>query len=244
MLALFALAVGTKENAVSLAGILVLTDLYWPTPFSTAGLRSNWRLYTLLAPGAAIGAFAVFRMLASTQGPTAGFALQSFTWYQYLFTQARSIFVYIRMALLPIGQSIDHDFAPSRTIVDHGAIFYMAALAALVALAIRVRRRYPLSCFGLLIFLILLAPTSSVVPIADALVERRMYLALTGLILIGCELVSRIHRSRRAARAGIAAALILLGALCYQRNCLWGRPRSSWPRPPSSRPITPTRQQI
>jgi hypothetical protein len=34
-------------------------------------------------------------------------------------------------------------------------------------------------------FLTLLAPTSSIVPISDSLVERRMYLPLLGLILIG-----------------------------------------------------------
>jgi hypothetical protein len=222
---LFGLAVATKESAVSFAGIVVLTDLYWPTPFSVRGLRANWRLYALIAPGAAVGAFVVLRKLAMAHTPTAGFSLQSFTWYQYLFTEARAIFVYIRMALLPVGQSIDHDFAPSRTIFEHGAIFYLAALAALVAVAVRVRRRYPLSCFGLLFFLIVLAPTSSVVPIADALVERRVYLALTGLILIGCELASHIRLSRRpTAWAGLAVALTVLAGLCYQRNRLWGRP--------------------
>jgi tetratricopeptide (TPR) repeat protein len=223
VLALFALAVGAKENAVSLAGILALTDLCWPTPFSTRGLRANWRLYALMAPGAALGAFAVLRMLATA--PTAGFSLRTFTWYQYSFTEARAIFVYLRMSLLPYGQSVDHDFLPSRTIVDHGAIFYMAALGLLVSLAILARRKYPLSCFGLLLFLILLAPTSSVVPIADALVERRMYLPLIGLILIGCELASRIPQSHyTVARSGLAAALILLAGLCYERNRLWSRP--------------------
>jgi hypothetical protein len=48
VLALFALAVKTKENAVSLAGILFLTDVFWPAPFSTRGLRRNWRLYALM----------------------------------------------------------------------------------------------------------------------------------------------------------------------------------------------------
>jgi hypothetical protein len=219
---LFAFAVGTKENAVSLAGILVLTDLYWPAPFSLRGLRANWRLYALLAPGAVVGTVWVMRMLVAA--PTAGFSLATFKWYQYAFTEARAIVVYLRLTLLPYGQSLDHDFAPSRTILEHGAIFYMAAIGVLVLVAILRRKRYPLSCFGLLFFLILLAPTSSVVPIADALVERRMYLPLAGLILIACELSSRIRLSRSIAWVAVAATLIPLALLCYGRNQLWGSP--------------------
>ena len=78
-----------------------------------------------------------------------------------------------------------------------GPVFHAAA-GALVALAVYARRRFPLTCFGLLLFLIWLAPTSSVVPINDTLVERRMYLALIGLILIACELAGRLRLPRHA----------------------------------------------
>jgi hypothetical protein len=223
VLLLFGLAVGAKENSVSLAGVLVLTDLYWPAAFSTRGLRANWRLYALLAPAALLGAAAVFRMLATA--PTAGFSLHTFTWYQYFFTEARVLFVYLRLTVFPFGQSVDHDFLASRTILDHGAIFYIAAMGLLVATALKMRRRCPLSAFGLLLFLVLLAPTSSVVPIADALVERRMYLPLAGLILIGCELGSRIRPSRQtAAWMSLAITILIFTGLCYKRNALWSHP--------------------
>ena len=38
--------------------------------------------------------------------------------------------------------------------------------------------------YGILVFLMLLAPTSSFVPIKDALVERRLYLPSIGLLLV------------------------------------------------------------
>jgi hypothetical protein len=218
----FCIAVKTKENAVSLAGILVVTDLFWPVPFSLNGSRKNWRLYTLMTPGVIVAAVAVFRVLA--EAPSAGFSLRNFTWYQYAFTEARAIFAYIRLALLPLGQSVDHDFPISRTITEHGALFFMLLLVFLVALAVHLRRRFPLTCFGLLMFLIWLAPTSSVVPVNDALVERRMYLALIGLILIASELTSHLRLSRHASTSAIAAVLIVLTAFCYNRNQLWGQP--------------------
>jgi protein O-mannosyl-transferase len=222
VLVLFGTAVKTKENAVALAPILLLTDLFWPEAFSLRGLRRNWRLYGLMIPGAIFAAIAVFRLLASAG--TAGFSVATFKWYQYAFTEARAIFIYMRMAIWPSALSVDHDFATSYTILGHGAIFWMILLAALVAMSIVLRRRYPLFCFGLLMFLIWLAPTSSVVPLDDALVERRMYLPLIGLILIGCELGTRLKISAPACVASLCIVGITFGALCYDRNRLWGDP--------------------
>jgi protein O-mannosyl-transferase len=222
VLILFGAGMKTKENAVSLAGILILTDLFWPAPFSVRGLKRNWRLYSIMVPGALVAAGLVFRLLATAQ--TAGFSLVTFKWYQYAFTEARAIFTYIRMAIFPIGQSLDHDYATSHTILEHGAIYYMILLAALVVGSILLRRRYPLFCFGLLMFLIWLAPTSSVIPLDDALVERRMYLALLGLIFMGCEVGLRLRLSRPAGAAILCLIGLVFGKLCFDRNRLWGEP--------------------
>ena len=219
---LFGIGVKTKENAVSLPIILFLTDVTWPRPFSMDGPRKNWRLYALMLPGALLAVVGTFRMLA-TAG-TAGFSVATFKWYQYAFTEARAIFTYVKLAILPIGQRLDHDFPPSRTILQHGALFYMLLMAGLIFVAIRWRRRYPLACFGFLMFLIWLAPTSSVVPIDDALVERRMYLPLLGLILVACDLLERL-KLRTPAVWGLATAIALtFGSFCFARNQLWGRP--------------------
>ena len=222
VLVLFGVALKTKENAVSLAGILVLTDLFWPTPFSLDGLKRNWRLYFLMVPGAIVGTVAVIRSLATAQ--TAGFSVATFKWYQYAFTEARAIFTYIRLAIFPVGQSLDQDYPASHTITEHAALFYILLLAALLAVALIWRRRYPVSCFGLLIFLIWLAPTSSFVPLDDPLVERRMYLPLLGLILIGCELGSKVRLSRATRACILVIVGLVFGKLCYDRNQLWGQP--------------------
>jgi protein O-mannosyl-transferase len=222
VLLFFAAAVKTKENAVSLVPILIFTDLFWPVPFSVRGLRRNWRLYGLMIPGAAVAVVVVFRLRAASG--TAGFGVATFKWYQYAFTEARAIFTYIRMAVWPVDLSLDHDFATSHTILEHGAICWMILLASLVVVSVIFRRRYPLFCFGLLMFLICLAPTSSIVPLDDALVERRMYLALIGLILIGCELGRRVRLSPTVGVAVLCLVGFTFGKLCFDRNRLWGDP--------------------
>jgi tetratricopeptide (TPR) repeat protein len=222
VIVLFGIGVTTKENAVSLPAILFLTDVMWPRPFSMEGPRKNWRLYALMLPGALLAVVAIFRMLANAG--TAGFSVATFKWYQYAFTESRAIFTYLKLTILPIGQMLDHDFPTSRTILQHGALFYMLLLAGFMFAAIYWRRRYPLACFGFLMFLIWLAPTSSIVPIDDALVERRMYLPLLGLILVACDLVER-QNFRTPAVWGLTTAIALMfGSFCFARNQLWGKP--------------------
>lgn len=225
VLALLAMGMSTKENAASMAGILILTDVFWPTPFSTRGLRNNWRLYLLMLPGAIAAAVVVLRVLVTSS--SAGFSVPV-TWYQYGYTQARAIFTYVRLALIPLGQSIDHDYPVSHTIWEYGAIFYLLLLGALSAFCIVRRSRYPLACFGLLMTLILLAPTSSIVPISDPLAERRMYLPLAGLILVGCGFADRARLRLRTGGAAVAAMLVVFAVLCYQRNQLWSQPSQLW----------------
>jgi tetratricopeptide (TPR) repeat protein len=221
VLLLFGLGFAAKENAVAFAGILVLTDLFWPKPFSTAGIRRNWRLYAIMAPAAVVATVFVFRMLA--HAPSAGFSMGT-KWYEYAFTEARAIFTYIRLAVFPVGQALDQDYATSHTIFEHGALFYILALTLLVAAAIWRRRQYPLFCFGLLMFLIWLAPTSSVVPLEDALVERRMYLPMLGLILMAGEMLSRMKLGRATALLSAGVLALIYGKLCYDRNQMWAQP--------------------
>jgi tetratricopeptide (TPR) repeat protein len=224
VLLLAGLAMGAKENAVAIGGVLLLTDFFWGREGGWKAIRENRRLYLPAAALGLVAAVGVWRILAQAQ--TAGSAT-GIRWYQYGLTEARAIFTYLRMEILPYGQSVDHDFAVSRTPFESGAIFYVLAIAGLVALAWLARRRFALASFGLLLFLILLAPTSSIVPIADPLVERRIYLPLLGLILVAAEAMGR-WRMTQAAAAGIAAVLAIFAVVTYQRNMLWGNPEQMW----------------
>jgi tetratricopeptide (TPR) repeat protein len=221
VMSLFGMAVATKENAAALAGVLLLTDLFRSRPFSTEGIRRNRKLYWLMTPAVAAGVIWVTRTLRSAQ--TAGFSIKEFTWYEYALTQARALFAYVRLAVIPLHQSVDHDFPVSRSLTDHDAGFYLALTAIAIAAAILFRRSHPVACFGFFLFLILLAPTSSVIPVADPFVERRMYLPIIGLILVACDIAGRISRSDIIV-CGATVVVIALGLLCYQRNLLWGQP--------------------
>jgi tetratricopeptide (TPR) repeat protein len=226
VLVLFGAAAAAKEHTLVLPALLLLTDYYWNPGFSFSGIRRNWRLYVPIALGAAAGGVLVARILA--HNGSAGFSLKDFTWYQYFFTECRAFFVYLRLLVFPAGQTPDWDYPISRNIMDHGAIFGLAAILALVGAAIYFRRRYPLASYGFLVYVLLMAPTSSFVPIKDPVAERRLYLPMIGILLVLIAALSRIRVDRRKLAAAFGGIAIVLGILTYQRNLVWANEIDLW----------------
>lgn len=214
----YAAAMLTKEHTVVLPALLLLTDAF----ASPGAIRRNWRIYAPIAVFAAAGLAMVASVLATSR--SAGFETRSVTWYEYALTQSRAIFHYLRLTIFPIGQSVDHDFPISHSPGEHHTWFFVASLVLLGGAAIYFRRRYPVAAFGFFAFLILLAPTSSIVPIADPFAERRMYLPLLALLILSVEVVRRVGISLPIA----VALLAIFGFLTYQRNRVWSHPVAFW----------------
>jgi tetratricopeptide (TPR) repeat protein len=130
------------------------------------------------------------------------------------------------MFFLPFGQNIDPDVPLSTGLLDPGTIFGLVALLAAIAGAWIYRKRWPLASFGVFVFLLLLAPTSSVIPIRDVLAERRAYLPFLGLILIVLEPLRRLQFQQ--AVGACAAAIAACTVLTYQRSEIWSTPLTLW----------------
>ena len=179
----------------------------------------------------ALGAVAFFLplILGIGTGGSAGFGMKEFTWYQYLFTQFRGIWVYIGNFLLPVNLNLDWDFAISRTILDKGAIFGLIGLAGLAAAAWLLRRRFRLAAYGYFLFLLLLAPTSSILPIKDPVADRRIYLPMIGLLLIVMDFAAPLEDRAQGAGGGLRGGSGAGGgAVTYARAGVWGDPVSLW----------------
>jgi Tfp pilus assembly protein PilF len=220
IVALFGAAAATKEHTLTLPALIVLTDIFW----HRGGLRKNGFLYGLLALAGAAGGVVVWKIL--TAANTAGFHMADLSPASYFLTQCRVIWIYIRMFFLPFGQNVDPDIPISAGLMDHGAILGLMALLALTAAAWIYRKRWPLASFGVFVFLLLIAPTASVIPIRDVLAERRVYLPFLGLILIALELLRRLPFSQAVGTC--AAAILACTVLTYQRSDVWSSPLELW----------------
>ena len=226
---LFGAALLSKEQAVVLPALFVLTDFWWNPEFPLRSLRANWKLYVVLALGAAGGVALFWRLIVGAgTGGSAGFAMKDFTWYQYLFTQFRAIFAYLFNFLLPVNLNVDWDFPISHSIFEHGAIFGLAGLLVLATAAWRYRRGFPLAGYGYFVFLVLLSPTSSILPIKDPIADRRMYLPMLGLILISIDLLRRLKVEPKVLAMGAAVLMVAAALATHARAEVWSSPLSLW----------------
>jgi tetratricopeptide (TPR) repeat protein len=220
---LFGAALTAKEDTIALPALLLLTDLWWT---GWQGVRRNWRMYGPMVVGAAAGLAFFWNLI--THASTAGFGLKDFTWYQYFFTQWRAVFVYLGMFFWPANLTLDWDFPISHTIFEHDAILGLLVLLGLMLTAWLLRRDFPLACYGFFAFLILLAPTSSILPIKDPVAERRMYFAILGLLLILVDVLARLKVDRKVLAAAGMAVLLIAATVTHARAEVWSDPVAIW----------------
>ncbi len=171
-----------------------------------------------------------------------GLGYAGVTPWRYLLTQCEVVPHYLRLALWPSGLAFDYGwpFAERLRAVWPGALLLAALLAASVALL--ARRRWSGFC-GCAAFLVL-APTSSVVPIADAAFEHRMYLPLAALVALAVgwsvALLARVTGSAaataRAAALGWGAVALALGVATNARNGVYRSELALWSDTVAKRP--------
>lgn len=182
--------------------------------------------YAALFGTMAIGA--LLALAPNESSTTAGLSAGLVSPWRYLLTQCGVIIHYLKLIVWPRGLCLDYAWSPASGIGD---VWWQAiVMCGLIAAAVVGVRKRSVAGFGLAAFLILLLPTSSVIPVADAAMEHRLYLPLAGAIVcMGAIVVHcaswisapRDARSRgsRLVSAGVCMCVVsVLGLLTYQRN--------------------------
>jgi hypothetical protein len=85
-----------------------------------------------------------------------------------------------------------------------------------------------LASFGLLILILMRAPSSSIVPLVDALAERRMYLPIMGLILAFIALVTALCLKAGSRRTIAIVAVLCAAILSWHRSAVWVSDDAFW----------------
>lgn len=212
---------GKEIMVVAPVAVLLYDVAFHAGGFRTA-LRKRWPYYAaLFASLLLLGALVVLeRGRAGSAGFHAGMSVGD-----YLGTQAYALVRYMRLILWPVGLVFDYGTRPVR---DPFVIVPAAALIGVVGLgATWLTRRHPRIAFALAWPLLVLAPSSSFVPIAtQTIAEHRVYLALAAPIALVVATAARLIGARVVPGAIVAA--LALGGLTFLRNADYRTERSIW----------------
>jgi tetratricopeptide (TPR) repeat protein len=204
------LGVLTKEIIVTAPVMVLLYDRTFVAGSFREALRLRWRYYLGLA-----GTWLPLVRLTTTLHQRGVGFHQGVTWWNYALTSCRSVVLYLRMAFWPHPLVFDY----GTDIIHHAtaALPYALVLAFLAAGLAIALWRWPALGFAGAWFLVILAVTSSVVPVAQQpMAESRIYLSLAAVITL---VVLGLYRLiGRRSLILFAAMAVGLGWLSVRRN--------------------------
>jgi tetratricopeptide (TPR) repeat protein len=216
-LLLFACAFEGKESSLAIPLLLALA-------LSVNRIRRKTAVcFGALAVAFGIGAMAILSHQGET---TVGFGLiPQVTPISYLLTQSRVVYTYFRLLFFPYSQSVEYDF-PWISGLNAGVVLQISGVLLVVSLGLILARSEGWRTTGnaILAFFVLLAPTSSVVPSADAAFEHRLYLPMLAFSVFAASLICRIRRPGRLA----IPLVILLSVLTLHRSTVWASDLALW----------------
>jgi protein O-mannosyl-transferase len=220
------LGAATKELMVTAPLLILLYDRTFLAGTFREAWRRRWGLY--LAMAMTWGVVLALLVSADFYGGTTGFAVEKFTWWSYLLTQPGVIIHYLGLAFWPSQLCLDYGWRAPQNL--NQIILPGILVVGLLALTAWALVKWPAWGFLGAWFFVILAPTSSFVPIQDAAFEHRMYLSLAALVAgvaIGAWLAGQWLVARGVIPASVlpisgGALTLLAGAalaiLTVQRN--------------------------
>jgi protein O-mannosyl-transferase len=236
-----ALGCGTKEVMVAAPLIVLLYDwIFLASSRPSAPVPGFWRTrWPLYAGYAACWGLLAALVVANPRSASIGLGLHGWSPWLYLQTQAGVIVHYLRLCVVPWPLVLDYEWTATPLAAVWPQAVVLLALVALTAWG--VVRRAPAALAGAWFFLIL-APSSSVLPIVtEVAAEHRMYLPLAGVLAL---VVAAVFRVTDRVPRGRTPALVLLAAtgvtacayLTRQRNDDYSSYERTWAGTVASRP--------
>ncbi len=216
------LGMASKE-IVATAPLLVL--LYDRT-FVAGSFREAWRRRKFFHGALAATWLPLAWLMAHSlkRGGTVGFGLGMNSW-DYLLTQCEALTIYLKLSLWPHPLVVDYGLVLVR---GYWEVWWQGLLivALLLATGIALRRKPVLGFLGAWFFVIL-APSSSFVPLTtQTIAEHRMYLPLAALIVLAAG-GAGAWLGRRAL-AGLLALALVAGGLTVRRTAVYQTEMSLW----------------
>ena len=174
-------SIASKEIAAVCPLVVLLFDRAFLAGNWRDAFKQRWPLYLAMLPPLAWLAMTM-RGTLGDDGTNAGFGYQGVTPWEYLRSQGGVILHYLRLSFWPDSLCLDYGWPVATSPL---AIYLPGAIVLLLLLAsVWAMWKLPKLGFLGLSFFLILAPTSSFMPIADLAFEHRMYLPLALVIIL------------------------------------------------------------
>jgi len=221
----------SKEVMVTAPFIVLLYDRTFVARSFAAALRGRRTYYTALASTWLLLAWLVLRS-GGARGVAAGFGLGVSPW-NYLLTQCEALVLYLKLSFWPHPLVLDYGNAVATSLA--GVWWQAIVVLALLAATLWALVRRPALGFAGVCFFLLLAPSSSFVPlVTQTVAEHRMYLPLAAVLAILVPAAQRIFGKHD--RAGFALVLFFTVGLTVARNQDYASELAIWRQNVAHRP--------
>jgi protein O-mannosyl-transferase len=225
-----ALGMGTKEGMVTAPVMVLLYDRTFISRTFVDAWRRHWRTYAGLAATWLLLAGLMYTSKLSARG--VGFGLGSSA-VEYGLTECRSVIRYLQLCLWPYPLIFDYGPDYVRQVKD--VLPSILALLAAIGVTMAALRKSPAIGFAAAWFFLVLAPSSSVVPVVQQpCAENRPYLAIAGIVAL--VIVLSYRALGRRALVALAVASAALGLTTAARNPAFGSELHLWADTVAKRP--------
>jgi tetratricopeptide (TPR) repeat protein len=197
-------------------------------------VRQRWWVYAACIPSILFLMSIVAYQSATQDEVHVGFGISGVTAWEYFRSQPSVILHYLRLTFWPDVLCIDYKWPIVNdwpTIATTGSLCIAMFVGSIVAFV-----KAPKIGFLGLTFFLVLAPTSSFMPLADLAFEHRMYLPLAAVLSLALlaafyglsALPMSVPSKRRLATVALAAIILSLSIRTWQRNHDYADPNILW----------------
>ncbi len=234
------LGMASKEVMVTAPVMVLLYD----RTFVSGNVREAWTRHWRLYLGLASSWLLLGCLMADLHNRGVGYGL-GIAWWGYALMECRAVVQYLRLAVWPHPLILDYgEYVPTGHLAAAPYVLILAALATGVLFALK---RYPAIGFVGAWFFVILAPTSSVVPIGGSpMAEHRMYLPLASVVtmtVVAAFALGKwpLHKQQGAVLGCVAGGfvVVLLTFLTIQRNRDYNSAVTIWQDAVEKRPNNP-----
>jgi len=211
----------TKQSAISFPAAFILVEFFFLRNTDGKVCKKYLILVTSMIVLVALALIVTGHLPEETQ---------AISGKDYLLTQFRVIVKYIQLSFLPIHQNLDYNFIISTSLWNFSVLSSLLVILILLFGSVILYKKQRMISFGIILFFLTMAVTSSIIPIKDVIFEHRLYLPILGysIVVVYALAFWLIEKRRKMLWTVLSAITLAYGTATFFRNEIWKSEYALW----------------